>query len=399
MTALLRVVLDQVVAPTSADLSMASRELGRALVTAAPAGCAVEGIVPAVADAAGVVEASVPGLFDLSRTALARRELAVAWQLGVAPGIGGGMIHSPTLMAPLVKHDRVHDHDQTVVTLWDLDAWERPGELARPAVTWHKAMLKRAVRFADAVVVPTHALAVRVAELGAFGDRVRVIAGAAPAGFRVPTDEVGRRRALDLPEGFVLVAGSSAPSARLEDALRAASHSGADLPVVVIDAPEGDEPAIADLAAAAGLGEGRVHVRGVLEDADRAAVLGGAVVFLAPAVSSAFPWRVVEALAVGVPVVAADSPVHREVVWDGGVYAEVAASGDGAGAGDSAAGGDGSAGGDGGSAAGESLAAALADVLRSSEAVERHAVLAGDRGRAFSWAGAAERVWQLHADL
>ena len=53
VTALLRVVLDQVVAPTSADLSMASRELGRALVTAAPAGCAVEGIVPAVADAAG----------------------------------------------------------------------------------------------------------------------------------------------------------------------------------------------------------------------------------------------------------------------------------------------------------------------------------------------------------
>ena len=243
-------------------------------------------------------------------------------------------------------------------------------------------MLKRAVRFADAVVVPTHALAVRVAELGAFGDRVRVIAGAAPAGFAVPTDEVGRRRALDLPEGFVLVAGSSAPSARLEDALKAAARSGADLPVVVIDAPEGDEPAIADLAAAAGLGEGRVHVRGVLEDADRAAVLGGAVVFLAPAVSSAFPWRVVEALAVGVPVVAADSPVHREVILDGGVYAQATPA----------------CGNDGGDV-GDSLAAALADVLRTTDAVERHAVLAADRGRAFSWAGAAERVWQLHADL
>ncbi|MCG7414821.1 glycosyltransferase [Microbacterium aurum] len=373
MTALLRVVLDQVVAPTSADLSMASRELGRALVTAAPAGCAVEGIVPAVADAAGVVEASVPGLFDLSRTALARRELAVAWQLGVAPGIGGGMIHSPTLMAPLVKHDRVHDHDQTVVTLWDLDAWERPGELARPAVACHKAMLKRAVRFADAVVVPTHALAVRVARLGAFGDRVRVIAGAAPAGFAVPTDEVGRRRALDLPEGFVLVAGSSAPSARLAAAFAAVVSSGVDAPVVVLDAPEGDEPAVLELAAAAGLGDGRVHVRGALDDADRAAVLGGAVAFVAPEASSAFPWRVVEALRVGVPVVAADSPVHREVVLDGGVFAE---SSDGSGLGD-----------------------ALGEVLGSTVAVERFAVLSGDRGRAFSWRGAAERVWQLHADL
>lgn len=382
MTALLRVVLDQVVAPTGADLAMASRELGRALVRSAPTGCAVEGIVPAVPDAAGVVEGSVPGLASLSRQGLARRELAAAWQLGVAPGVGGGMIHSPTLLAPLVKHDRVHDYDQTVVTLWDLDAWERPAELARPAVTWQKAMLKRAARFADALVVPTHALAARVADLGAFGDRIRVIAGAAPSGFGVPTDEVGRRRALDLPEGFVLVAGSSAPSARLSDALRAAARSGADLPVVVIDAPEGDEPAIADLAAAAGFGEGRVHVRGALEDADRAAVFGGAVAFLAPAVSSAFPWRVVEALAVGVPVVAADSPVHREVVWDGGVYAQAT-----------------QAGGNDRGDVGASLAAALGDVLRTTDAVERHAVLAADRGRAFSWAGAAERVWQLHADL
>lgn len=373
MTALLRVVLDQVVAPTDADLERASRELARALIASAPAGCAVEGIVPAVADAAGVVEGSVPGLASLARQALARRELAAAWQLGVAPGVGGGMIHSPTLLAPLVKHDRVHDHDQTVVTLWDLDAWERPAELPRPAVTWHKAMLKRAVRFADAVVVPTHAAAARVSELGALGDRVRVIAGAAPAGFAVPTDEVGRRRALDLPEGFVLVAGSSAPSARLAEAFAAVVSSGVDAPVVVLDAPEGDEPAVLELAAAAGLGEGRVHVRGALDDADRAAALGGAVAFVAPEVSSAFPWRIVEALRVGVPVVAADSPVHREVVLDGGVFAEPS---------------DGSG-----------LGGALSEVLGSTAAVERFAVLAGDRGRAFSWMGAAERVWQLHADL
>lgn len=374
MSAVLRVVLDQAVSPTDADLAMASRELARALVASAPSGCEVAAIVPSGADVAGTLEGAVPGLADVTRSALARRELAASWQLGVAPGVGGGMIHSPTLLAPLVKHDRVHDHDQTVVTLWDLDAWERPGELHRAAVTWHKAMLKRAVKHADAVVVPTHAAASRVAELGSFGDRIRVISGAAPTGFRVPTDEVGRRRALTVPDGCVVMSGSSAPSARLADALRAAARSGADLPVVVIDAPEGDESAIADLAAAAGLGEGRVHVRGALEDADRAAVFGGAVAFLAPAVSSAFPWRVVEALAVGVPVVAADSAVHREVILDGGVYAEVAADGG-------------------------PLAAALGDVLRTTDAVERHAVLAADRGRAFSWAGAAERVWQLHADL
>ncbi len=48
---------------------------------------------------------------------------------------------------------------------------------------------------------------------------------------------------------------------------------------------------------------------------------------------------------------------------------------------------------------GEALSHALAEALGSTVAVERHAILASDRGRAFSWAGAAERVWQLHADL
>jgi hypothetical protein len=228
------------------------------------------------------------------------------------------MIHSPTLLGPLVKHDRVHESDQTVVTLWDLDAWERPAELARGAVTWHKAMLKRATRLR--MRWWCRRAPRRVAELGSFGDRVRVIAGAAPHGFAVPVDEIGRRRALDLPEGFVLVSGSSAPSAdcRMPSPPWCRRE---DLPVVVIDAPEGDEPGVLDLAAAAGLGEGHVHVRGALDDADRAAVFGGAVALLAPSRLSAFPWRAVEALAVGVPVVASDTDVHREVVLDGGVFA------------------------------------------------------------------------------
>lgn len=379
MTTNLRVVLDQIVTPTDTTLAMASRELTRALVRAAPSGCAIEGIVPAATDAAAAIEAAVPGLVDLTRMALPRRELAAAWQLGVASALGG-LIHSPSMLAPLVKHDRVHDHDQIVVTAWDLDAWERPGELARGAVTWHKAMLKRAAKHADAVVVPTHAAAERLGELGAFGDRVRVIAGAAPAGFAVPTDEIGRRRALGLPDGFVLAAGSSAASARLSDAFVAIAHAGADLPVVVLDAPDGDEPAVVELAAAAGIHAERVHVRGALDDADRAAAFGAAVAFVAPSTLTAFPWRVVEALAIGVPVVAADTETHREVILDGGVLAAVSPR-------------------DADAGAGETLGDALAQVLGSAAAVERYAVLAGDRGRAFSWLGAAERVWQLHADL
>jgi glycosyltransferase involved in cell wall biosynthesis len=369
MTATLRVILDQLVAPTDPDLAIATRELTRGLIAALPAGCEVEGIAPA-GPADRPVE--IPGLAGLRRTALARRELAAALQLGVATGMGAGMIHSPTLLAPLMRHDRVHANDQTVVTIWDLGPWEAPGEWPKSAVAWHRAMLKRAVKHADAVVVPTHAMAGRLGRIANLGERIRVIAGAAPQGFAVPTDEVGRRRALDLPEGFVLLAGRAAPTDALAAGFAAVARAGVDLPVVIIGAGEGEEPAIADLAASAGVPERSVHVRGSLDHADRAAVFGGAVTFVAPSQRPALPWRVLEALALGVPVVASSSPIHDEVIVDGGMLVEASPDG---------------------------LADALTQALASTAAVDRLGVLAADRGRAFSWRESADRVWQLHAEL
>lgn len=367
MVATLRVVLDQPTASADRALADASRDLARSLVIAAPAGCEVEAIVPA-----GAAEVDVAGIAEVRRTAFARRELATALQLGAPTGIGGGMIHSPSLLAPLVRHDRVHDNDQTVVTVWDLRPWEAPDELPRGVAAWHKAMLKRAVKHADAVVVPTHAHASRLRDIAPkLGARVRVIAGAAPTGFAIPTDEVGRRRELGVPEGFVLLVGGAMPSDALSTGLSAVAASGLDLPVVVIDADEGHEPAVADLASAAGIAEHRLHVRGALEVADRAAVFGAAVALVSPSRRTTFPWRIVDALTLGVPVVAADTPVNREVVLDGGVLVEDAAA----------------------------FGSALADMLASGESAGRWGVLAGDRGRAFSWREAADRVWQLHADL
>ncbi|WP_188241654.1 glycosyltransferase [Microbacterium thalassium] len=373
MVATLRVMLDQVASPTEASLAEASRDLTRALIAGAPAGCVVEGIMPA----GGVGDAELPGLAGLRRTALPRRELAAALQMGVGTGIGGGMIHSPTLLAPLVKHDRVHDHDQTVVTVWDLRPWEAPSELPRSTAAWHRAMLKRAVKHADAVVVPTHSIARRLAEIARLGDRIRVIAGASPLDFAVPTDEVGRRRELDLPHGYLLLAGGPAPTDALATGFSAVAASGRDLPVVVIDAEEGQEPVIAELAAAAGLPERSLHVRGRLDSADRAAVFGATLALVAPAQRAAFPWRVVDALTLGVPVIAAASDVHSEIVVDGGVLVE----------------------GTDASALVDGLAAALSDALATTAAAERLGVMAGDRGRAFSWREAADKVWHLHAEL
>ncbi len=357
MSARLRVVLDQVVQVVDPDQAAAALDLARGLVATAPSGCSVEAIVPAGGNP------SIDGLAATRTLGLARRELAASWQLGIAPGVGGGMIHAPSLLAPLVRHDRLHDHDQTTVTLWCLDAWDAPETMSKTSVAWHRAMLKRAVKHADAVVVPTHAIARRLTELSKLGDRIQVIAGAAPSGFAVPTDAVERRAALSVPDRYIVVTGTGDA---LAEGFRGAAAS--DAHAVVLDAAEGVEPAIADIAAAAGLPEQRAHVRGRLDDADRAAILAGAAAYVATSPHASWPWRALEAMTLGVPVVAVDSGVHHDVIADGGMLVSA-----------------------------PDLAEAVAEACGA--ASRRLSVLARDRSRAFSWAGSAERIWALHAEL
>lgn len=340
-----------------ADQASASVDLAGGLVATAPSGCTVDAIVPAGADV------SITGLGDVRTLALGRRELAASWQLGLTPGVGGGLIHSPTLMAPLVRHDRVHDSDQTTVTLWDLRAWDAPELLPKSTVAWQRGMLRRAVRHADAVVVPSHAVAERLAELAKLGGRIRVIAGAAPQSFAVPADATARREALTLPETYVVLTGSPTT---LAEGFRGAVAAGID--AVVLDAREGTEPQLVEIASAAGLPERRAHARGLLSPEDRAAVLAGASAFAATDAVAGWPWRAVEAMTVGTPVVAVESGSHRDVIADGGMLVPA-----------------------------ESIAEAIAETAGASAA--RLRVLAADRSRAFSWASSAERLWGLHADL
>ncbi|MDQ1122983.1 glycosyltransferase [Microbacterium trichothecenolyticum] len=367
MTVTLRVVLDQLVAPTSNDLAEASASLAQALVDTAPRGCDVAAIVPApgLSDDVGVT-----GLTSETRLSVRRRELAASWQLGVAPGIGKGLIHSPTALAPLVRHDRVNETHQIVVTLWDLRAWETPDELPTAETLGSRALLSRIAKHADAVIVPTHAMAERLGQVAKnkLVQKVRVIGGAPAAGLRVPTDAVGRLRALDLPPSFVAAAGGAAASDALGDAFAAIVAAGWDGDVVVLDVPEGEEPAVADVAAAAGLAQSRVHARGFLDRWDRAAVLSHARAFVAACGRTDWPWRAVDALALGVPIAALDTPVHREVLADAAAFAVADELGD-------------------------AVARALGDDA------DRLRVLAGDRAKGFAWEACADRVWALHAEL
>ncbi|WP_181003438.1 glycosyltransferase [Microbacterium sp. CJ77] len=280
------------------------------------------------------------------------------------------MIHSPSLMAPLVRHDRTHDHDQTVVTLWSLEAWTHPQHLDRGHIARQRAMLRRAVRFADAVVVPTHAMAAELSEIAPLRSRVRVIAGAAPRGFAAPADALGRRRRWGLPEQYVVVLGSRIDAESLSSALHAQTGEEVHIAVVAEDA---NASRIDDLARAGEGTEGRIHAPVVADALDRAAILSGALAVVAPSVLPAFPWRVLEALAVGAPIIAAATSQNEELLADAACYVSV---------GDS-----------------EDMVDAIHSVVRDDATGRRLRLLSMDRSRSFSWLDASERVWQLHAEL
>lgn len=357
MVVLLRVVLDQLVSPTDPDVAEASQHLADALAITAPRGCGVEAILPAGDGGA------VDGAATTRRLRLGRREMLATWPAGVGLGVAGGMIHSPTLLAPLVRHDRLHDGTQAVVTLWDLDPWEHPDRLSRGSVGWRRAMLRRAVRHADAVVVPSHAIAERLGHIAPLGDRIRVVAGAAPLGFAEPEDAELRRTDLTTPDEYVVLVGEG-------DALNAgfAAAAAAGLHAIVLDAAEGTEPALVEQAVAAGMPERHAHARLPLNSDDRAALLAGARALITLDPRAAWPWRAIEAMTLGTPVIAIDSDVHHDVLADGATIVTQ-----------------------------DEVTDALTDVRGEGE--QRARVLASDRSRAFSWLSSAERVWALHADL
>ena len=377
----LRVVVDQMIAPVPGGVGRYTEELTRALIATAPAECNVEGIVSSSPAAQyELIEAALPGLANLHKTPLARRELSAAWALGVTASAGTGLIHAPGLLAPLHRHDRSSDGTQIAVTLHDVLAWTHPASLTPTTVAWTKAMLKRARKHADAIVVPTHAVAAQLTDIMKLGDRVRVIGGAVGRHLVLPdvTRTEERVLALGLPSQYLLTSGSLDPRKAVTALITALGLPGApDLPLIVLGPETWGELDLAAVADEAGLAPGRVRALSGLSDADLAVVIARASVFVYPSLEEGFALPIIEAFHLGTPVVHSDAAALVEAAGDAGVAVE---SGD-------------------ITEYPERLIDAVNRVLSDSVLRNRMSIFGADRSRAFSWADSAERVWQLHADL
>lgn len=376
----LSVIVDPILSHASPGIGRYTEELTRELIRVAPPDCDVTGIVSASSDDDYArLEMLLPGLGHLSKGRLGRREQSAAWRLGVGSIRGKGMVHATSLLAPLGKHDRLNNEaDQIVVTIHDVAAWTHPELLDPRQVAWQKAMAKRARRYADAVVVPTHSVAAQLGDILNFGDRIRVIGGAVSSKLQLPVDADDRARRLDLPPRYLLSVGALEPRKGIAALIASLAHPDAvELPLLLVGPRGASDIDVAALAAEAGLAPDRVRTLGFLADADLAVALHRATVFVFPSMAEGFGLPIIEAFQLGAPVVHSDDPAALEVSAGAGIAVPLAdAEGYPA-----------------------RLAAAIAEVVARPELADQLHFQGIDRAGAFSWQDSALKVWQLHADL
>jgi glycosyltransferase involved in cell wall biosynthesis len=360
------VLLEQVLGPVPGGTGRYARELAAALASTAPPGAAV-----AVWTAwhRSVAAAAVPGSDGPSRLWLPRRPLTLAWERGIGPAPrGASLVHAPTPLAP--PRRRV----PLVVTVHDAVPWTHPETLTPRGVAWHRAAIGRAAATADAVVVPTAAVAAELDRHVSFRRPPVVVGEGVTASLAPPSDADARAAALALPAGpYLLTLATIEPRKGLDVLLAALAAPGApDVPLLVVGQPGWGGVDVVARAASLGLGP-RVRLLGRLSDADLAVVLSRAAALVAPSRAEGFGLPVLEAMAAGVPVVSSDAPALLEV--GGGATVTVPV-------GDSSA-----------------LALALADVLGSPSRRAELSAAGLRRAGDFSWEAAARRLWELYAEL
>lgn len=350
-------IAEQLLAPVPGGTGRYTRELLRALVTTAPANWTVRSVVSRTGDPA---EAAVAGVDGPHVLPLPRRALIAAWERGLPPRLGGDAVHAPTPLAAPARRGR-----GLVVTVHDTVPWTHPETLTPRGVAWHRRAIARAAREADALVVPTGAVAADLARQLGSRPRIEVVGeGVAPGLLAQPQDP-------GLPAGpYVVAVGTVEPRKGFEDLIRAMAEPDApDLPLVIVGRPGWGGVDLPRLAEVTGT---RLRMLPGLTDSQLAAVLRGASVLAAPSLAEGFGLPLLEAMTLGVPVVHSDAPALVEVAGGAGLPVPRADP------------------------------RALATALRTAvhDTVRRAEMIAAGTRRAqdFSWERTAGRVWRLHLE-
>ncbi|HEY0510135.1 MAG TPA: glycosyltransferase family 1 protein [Blastococcus sp.] len=364
----LAVVVEQVLAPVPGGTGRYTAEVTEALAAVAPAGSGVVGWVAAHRD---VGPARLSGVEGPRRLSLPRRALTAAWERGLHPvPRAADVVHAPTLLAP-PRAGR-----PLVVTVHDAVPWTHPETLTPRGVRWHRAMAERVARTADAVVVPTVAVAEALRRWGPLPERVVVAGAGVSVRLARPDDAEGEAVRVGAPtSGYLLSVATLEPRKGLDVLMAglAAMPRERRLPLVLVGQPGWGGVDPVQLAADMGLGRDEVVLLGRLPDRDLAAVMSAAVAVVVPSRAEGFGLPVVEAMAVGTPVITSDDPALVEVGGDATIATPV---------GDVPA-----------------LTSALTDLLDQPELRRAMAARGLARAAEFTWERTAGTLWELYRDL
>ena len=221
------------------------------------------------------------------------------------------------------------------VTIHDTVPFTHPQTLTRHGAAWHRAMLKRVVRDADAIVVPTRAVADSLVAIFeredgsthasgvALAERIHVGGGAASL---EPVAEEDARPIRDFfgigQRPYVVFVGTIEPRKGLGDLIRALAVRP-DLDLVIVGAQGWGNIDVLQLAIAAGLDPDRLVVTGAVHDSTVAALVQGARALVLPSRAEGFGLPLIEAMRLGTPVVLSNDAALREVAGDAGIVANI----------------------------------------------------------------------------
>ena len=243
-----------------------------------------------------------------TRVRVPLRVLQRSWRLTRLPRAehlvrGVDLVHTTDLVPPPTRRP-------LVITVHDVLAVTRPDLHPPRAVAQQRAQLA-AIGRAAAVLAVSRATADDLVRLGFPASRIEVT-GNGRARLPAPHAMNG------VPEDFVLAVGALHRRKGLDVLLRALAELP-DVAAVVAGPDAGEGPALARLAADTGVAD-RVHFPGAVTDGELAWLYQSAAVLAFPSRAEGFGLPVLEAMDNGLPVVASDLPVLREVARDAARY-------------------------------------------------------------------------------
>ena len=238
------------------------------------------------------------------------------------------LLHVPALSAP------IYTAVPLVVTIHDVIPFVLPEYRASRAMRLYLALMRRTVRRARVVLTPSHAAAREIVDVLGLPEERIVVTPPGVDPMLAPPDDANAVRSFlaarwNISNPYLLHIAGFDRRKNVPLLVRAFAAALPSLPdgttLVLAGAPHSDNPAvfppIEPVIRELGL-EGRVVLTGRVTSGERCALYQGATAYVTPSKYEGFGLTPLEAMASGVPVIAANRTSLPEVVRDAGILVE-----------------------------------------------------------------------------